>query len=248
MDKSSQIDLLRKEHSHAIENFDFDKAEMIDQQIKRLQKEIKRGNSSLLNEISQAEIEEEREKVRGESAQQNALMMQERIKIQKRFHERFQQLQEVHTRQTTDLTYQHTTILEKEMSRAVPEADKLFELSKALGRDHQYAQARTTYKEGQDLKTIELEKRRAKCSQQFEKQMKKLKEQQEKEMALLSEKQEAALAQLTHRTENKEALLSMKLKVKELKANNRNQEKKTNFSYKGGRKLSSSQSFHSTIN
>ena len=226
MEKGAQIELLRKEHAQAIENFDFDKAELINQQIKRLKNEIIRGNTSLLSELNQAEIEEEKEKLRGESAQQNALMMQERIRIQKRFHERFQQLQTKHTQQTTDLTYQHTATLEKEMTRVVPEAEKLFERAKILGREHQYNQARLIYQEGQDTKTAVLEERRKKCALQFERQTKILKEQQDREMALLAAKQEAALEKLSQKTENREALLSMKLKVKELKVTSRLNDKK----------------------
>lgn len=222
MDKSAQIEVLRKEHINSVNNFDFDRAEQIEKQIQRLRTEISRDYEQSMYGMTSFDLDEQREKILGESARTNATLMQKRVELQQRFHERYKQLQERHTQQETDLSLEHTAALEREAMRPIQEVDKLLSQSKVFGRDHQYAQAKALYQEAMKIKDRVNKQRKMECDATYQRTLRKLKDRQRKEMNLLSEKQEAAIEELNMRYSAHENVIQKRMNVKQLKATQKN--------------------------
>jgi hypothetical protein len=86
--------------------------------------------------------EEKRERILGESARANASLMCRRVDAQRSFRQRSPAMQEKHTQEQADLSLQHVLELEMELSRAVPEAESLFNQSKLYRRRRCCSQAR----------------------------------------------------------------------------------------------------------
>ena len=89
MDKSAQISVLRKEHQAAVNNYDFDRAELIERQIARLRTEISRENESTLEGKANLKFDEQRERILCESEKTDATLMDKLITLQKQFHQRY---------------------------------------------------------------------------------------------------------------------------------------------------------------
>ena len=217
MNVGNNITILRKQYKSALENFEFDKAEMIDKQIQHLRNQISRAQTPHQSETFRHEIDAQKEKYHNISANKYNQIMQEREQIQKNFHNKYLSLQSSHSHQITDLASQHEILLEKEMQRPVPEAENLFNHSKVLGKAKKYSDAKATYNEAQNIKKKTLEERRRSCSINYEKQLRALKNQQAREIQLLSDKQNAALQILDQQNEEAQNLISTQLKFKEYK-------------------------------
>jgi hypothetical protein len=217
MDKSEQIRVLRRQHEAAVERFDFDRAEFIEAQLNRLRTEISRENASTKTDLLRLDLGEQKERILGDSARVNAYLMQKRVEQQQRFHQRYAQLQEVQTKQITELTLQYTTDLERELSRPVPEADKLFAEAKLFGRTHQYAQARAAHQDATRIRDDVLDRRRKACKAEFEETRERLKLKHERDLKLLAEKQNLALAEIDQRVVQHEELVTQRIKTSEIK-------------------------------
>lgn len=216
MNKDEQITLLRTEHANAINSFDFDRAEVIMNQIRRLQNEIKREQAQVSDRTF--DIDEQREIIMGESAKQSATLMQQRVELQKKYHQRYKRMQKQHTDEQTELANQHTMALEREASRPIPEVEKLLNESKVKGRAHAYAEAKAIYQEAMRIKERVINERKNVCNAEYDRQKQKMLSRQKKEMELLTEKQETAIKELDQRHEAQENLLKNRMKIKERKA------------------------------
>ncbi|OHT02905.1 hypothetical protein TRFO_06970 [Tritrichomonas foetus] len=219
MDKSAQIDVLRKEHQNAVNNYDFDRAEMISRQIQRLRTEQSREQENYHLGALNLDLDEQREKINGETARTDAALMTKLVNLQKRFHNRYKILQEKHTQQLTDLSLEHTMALEREASRPIPEADTLLQQSKIYGRDHNYTAAKATYQEAMKIKNQVNEERKKECNILFMKAEQQLKDRQAREIRLLEEKQEAAKEEINGQYTKCKNMIDNKMKVKEIKIN-----------------------------
>jgi hypothetical protein len=218
MNRVTQIEALRREHGLACDKFDFDRAQLIEKQIQRLQSEASRDFEVSVVDAAALEIEEQREKVLGDSARGNAVYTEKKIDIQKVFHIRFQQLKERHTQELTDLSLEHTMELEREIARPVPDADKLDTEARLLGRQHRYAEARNVYKEAERVRAAVNRERQDICQKAFIKAQDKLTARQQKEENLLAEKQQAAVQELDQKLAKYSSSIANKMKVKEFKA------------------------------
>ena len=218
MDKSAQIEVLRKEHQNAINTYDFDRAELISRQIQRLRTEISREYENYQVGTTTLNLDEQREKIHGETQRTEATLMEKLVDLQKRFHERYKELQAKHTQQLTDLSLEHTMALERETSRPIPEVDKLLQQSKIYGKEHNYQQAKSLYHEAMAIQKRVNEQRRNECNALFQKAERKLKQRQARELALFEEKQNAAKEEINQQYSRHKTVIDNRMKVKELKA------------------------------
>jgi hypothetical protein len=217
MDKATQIEILRKEHSIAVSKFDFERAEVIDQQIKTLKNRIARESQSSNQDLLSLDLDERRERILGTSAQATASLMDQRIEKQRIFHQRYQVLQERHTQELTDLSLQHTMELERELARPIPEVETLLRESTIYGHEHKYAQARTTYQQAMQLKDTVTAGRQADVNARYTRKERQLKANQDRELSLLGEKQQSAMGTINKRHDEHERRRTNQLKAQEVK-------------------------------
>jgi hypothetical protein len=218
MNRAVQIEALHREHGIACDKFDFDRAQLIEKQIQRLQSEASRDFELNVVDTAALQIEEQREKILGDSARGNADYTQMKIDVQKTFHLRFQQLKERHTQELTDLSLEHTMELERQIGHPIPEAEKLETEARLLGRQHRYADARTVYKDAERIRASIQKERRDKCQTAFLKSQTRLQLRQQREENLLAEKQQSAIRELDQKLSYYGAEVANKMKVKEFKA------------------------------
>ena len=218
MDKSAQIDILRKEHQIAVSNYDFDRAELISRQISRLRTEISREKENMNIGYMNLELDEEREKINSKTARNDANLMNELVNLQQRFHRRYKELQNKHTQQLTDLHLEHTMALERELSRPIPEADEYLEKSKMYGKAHNYAAAKQAYQDAMRIKRQVTESRRNECDSLFARSEQQLKDRQAREIRLLEEKQETGKSNVNIKYAAQKSIINNTLKAKEFKA------------------------------
>ncbi|KAK8886104.1 hypothetical protein M9Y10_041564 [Tritrichomonas musculus] len=218
MDKSAQIEVLRREHKNAVDNYDFDRAELISRQIQRLRTEISREFESNQAGSTELDLDEQREKLHGESERTDATLMGKLVELQKKYHFRYKELQARHTQQLTDLSLEHTMALERETSRPIPEVEKLLQQSKIFGKVHNYSQAKMVYQEAMEIQRRVNEQRRNECNILFMRAERKLKEKQARELKLLEEKQETAKEEINQKYSKHKNIIDNRMKVKEIKA------------------------------
>ena len=218
MNKIEQIELLRTEHANAVNSFDFDRAEIIDKQINRLQNELKRDVTNDVFGEHAVDLDEQREMILCDSARATANFMEKRTDLQKKFHQRYLAMQERHTEELQNLAQQQAMALERETTRTIPDVEKLQTQSKIKGRQHKYAEAKKLFQDSIELKTQIVEQRRVACNAEFEKLRNKLIAKQQEEIELLAQKQEDALRNIDEKKEQHDTLLQNRMKVKEQRA------------------------------
>jgi hypothetical protein len=217
MDKATQVEILRREHDIAVSKFDFERAEMIDQQIKILKNRMARESESLNLDLRSLDFDERRERIMGISAQATASLMDQRIEKQRTFHQRYQALQMRHTQELTDLSLQHTMELERELARPIPDVEALRRQSTIYGHEHKYMQARAAFEQAKQLKNAVIARRQAEVNARYFKREQQLKANQNKELSLLSEKQQSALGTINKRYTEHERRRTNQLKAQEFK-------------------------------
>ena len=211
MDKSQQIELLRREHQAAIDAFDFDKAESICNQIKKLETDIKRSPKK-------PDLTETREKYLSSQNQAKTKNSQERTQIQRKFHEMIKARQEEHTQDLQQLDLRYQLAIERETKRPVYEAELKYKQAKNFGQSHNYELARSIYADAQRIEKEVREKRNRECQEVYKKQRKALLDKQEAEIRLLSEKQEAALMELERKARQTNDIIENTNRANQLKA------------------------------
>jgi hypothetical protein len=217
MDKGTQIEILRKEHNIAVSKFDFERAEIIDQQIRTLKNRIARESESSDLDLRSLDLDERRERILGISARATASLIDQRIEKQHIFHQRYQVLQERHTQELTDLSLQHTMELERELARPVPEVETLLRESTIYGREHKYAQARAAYQQASQLKEAVIAERQAEVNARYMRKERQVKANQDRELSLFGEKQQSAMGAINKRYTEHERRRTNQLKAQELK-------------------------------
>jgi hypothetical protein len=218
MSRVSQIESLRREHGIACRKFDFDRAQLIEKQIQRLQSERSRDFEVSVVDTAALQIEEQRDKILGDSARGNAVYTEKKLEIQRIFHRRFQQLKERHTQEQTDLSREQTMQLESRLRRTNPEVATLEREATLLGHQHRYADARTVYKNAERVRSTVTQERRDQCEAAFLKSQNRLKSRQQREEDLLVEKQQAAIRALDQQLADYSSSVANQMKVKEFKA------------------------------
>ena len=214
LDKSEQIKLLRSEHANAIENFDFDHAESIANQIERLQAELERDKQSGVRRL---DIDEQREIFLNTQTQLESEHLTKRTELQRRFHKRYQEMQERQAHEFTELAAAEAEALARERSRKAPEVKSLEMLAKLKGKEHDYASARAIYQEAVDLHRDIVDRRLCTVKMDFEKQRRKLSEKHEWELKLLAEKRDRAMREIDQKHMREDEKLSKHMKVTEIR-------------------------------
>ncbi|EAY01248.1 hypothetical protein TVAG_027160 [Trichomonas vaginalis G3] len=212
MDKAAQIELLKKEHQVAVDNFDFDRAESISIQIKKLQTAQNRPQTR------NTQLDEETEKLKTSANIAKTKTTQDRVELQRKFHERFQELTKQHTEELNNLSLSYALARERELKRPVHEASVKYEQSKKFGTDHNYQMARSLYQEAVQLEEEVREKRTRQIEEQYRRQKSKLEARQKRETDLLAEKQRAALEELELKASKEQSRLDRVQKAAELKS------------------------------
>jgi hypothetical protein len=217
MDKTTQVEILRREHSIAVGKFDFERAEMIDQQIKTLKNRMAREWESSDLDLRSLDLDGRRERILGTSAQATASLMDQRIEKQRTFHQRYQALQARHTQELTDLSLQHTMELERELARPIPEVEALRRESTIYGHQRKYAQARAAFEQAKQLKEAVIAERQAEVNARYLRRERQMKVNHDKELSLLGEKQQSAMGTINKRYTEHEHRRTNQLKAQELK-------------------------------
>lgn len=215
MDKGEQIRLLRAEHSSAIESFDFDRAETIAKQIKRLQGEVLRDSFSGGYPL---DLDEERESLLNERTVKETQFMSARTDVQKRFHARYKEMQDRHADEMTLLAEAEAEALARESSRRIPDVARLELEAKLLGREHNYREAKRIYQEANRLKREVIDKRLVAVKADFMRQRRKLQEKHNRELKLLGEKREQAMSEVDQRHMRDDEVLTKQMRVQEVRA------------------------------
>ena len=214
MDKSEQIRLLRAEHANAIENFDFDRAETITAQIQRLQAEIARDRAGGFA----VDLDEEREVLLSERTMKDTEFMTARTGLQKRFHARYQEMQDRHADEMARLAEAEAEALARESSRRIPDVAKLEFEAKMLGREHNYREAKRVYQEAVRLKRDVIDKRLVAVKADFMRQRRKLQKKHDWELKLLTEKRDQAMIEVDQKHMREDEVLERSMRVKEVRA------------------------------
>jgi len=188
MKKQNQIDLLRNEHRIAVNEYDFDRAETISKQINRIQADISRNSNGF-----SIDLDEKREVFLNQTIKQKNDQTQKRFEIQKKYHEKYQQLLEKQTEEITQLSLKHALDIEREISRPIYEVEQKLAQSRSYGKNHDYKMAKMLYKDAVDIKESITEKRKAVCEEQYRKQKEKIEKRHQKEISLLTEKQQSEI-------------------------------------------------------
>ena len=211
MDKSQQIELLRREHQAAVDAFDFDRAESICNQIKKLENDRKKSPKKI-------DLTETREKYLSSQNEAKTKNSQERSEIQRKFHELIKTRQDQHTEELQQLDLRYQFAIERETNRPVYEAELKYKQAKNFGATHQYALAKQIYADAQRIEKEVKDKRNQSCQELYQKQRKALLEKQEQEIKMLSEKQKAALMELELKARKREDRIENAKKVNEIRA------------------------------
>jgi hypothetical protein len=221
MDKQDQIAILRREHEDAVERYDFKRARNITTQINTLRSAITtESRSSKFGRFDFA-VDEREEQILGEWELTKAQLMQEQVDLQQTFHERYQHIQDQYAEQLRKISLRHTIALEREASRAVPEADKLFARSKQCARALKYELAESAFKEATQIKEQILQQRRENCNAAYTRSESLAKQNLEKELNLLAFKQEAAFQNHNQKKMQFENVIEKKKIVGQSKVNQR---------------------------
>lgn len=218
MDKSTQIDILRREHHDAINSFEFDRAHELTMQIERLQSDLQKDREFETFGNRTLDLDEQREVLLNERTRQETRLMSERTQIQKRFHDRYRVLQQRHTEELKQLAENQAIALERDANRAIPEVYKLEVEAKMKGKEHKYEEAKKLYNEAVQTKNKVIEARKVNINEYYEKQREKLIAKQKNELRLLAEKQETAIAEIDQKYTAQDEMIQRHMKVKELRA------------------------------
>lgn len=218
MEKSVQIEILRRELKCALETFDFDRAEELTTQIDNLQIDVQKDREFQTFGNRTLTLDEQREVLLNERTHQERELMSARTKIQRRFHDRYRVLQEKHTAELQKLASDQAIALEREAMRTIPEVTQLELEAKIKGKERKYAEAKKIYNEAVETRNRIVEARKESVNAYYEKQRGKLIERQENELRILKEKQNTEMADVDHKYTAQDEMIEKHIKVKELRA------------------------------
>ena len=218
MDKTQQIALLRKEHQAAIDSFDFDRAESICNQIKKLESDKKTKSPKKLD------LTETREKFLTSHHKIEMDNTKQRAEIQNKFHELIKEKQEQHTEELQHLDLQYTIAIEREVKRPIYEANLKYKQAKGFGQAHEYELAKKIYADAQRIEEEVKEKRKRNFEALYKKQRKALIEKQEAEIKMLSDKLQSALLELSIKAKKDEDVIQNTRKASEIRASRKPRE------------------------
>jgi hypothetical protein len=218
MDKNQQIALLRKEHQSAIDNFDFDRAESISNQIKKIMSNKK------TNSPQKTDLTETREKFLTSSQRIEMNNTKKRAAIQNKFHALIKEKQEQHTEQLQHLDLQYTIAIEREINRPIYEVNLKYKQAKGFGQAHEYELAKRIYADAQRIEEEVKEKRKRNFEKLYKKQRKSLIVKQEAEIKMLSDKLQRALVELSVKVQKEEAIIENTRKASEFRATKKTRE------------------------
>jgi hypothetical protein len=218
MEEPEQIRTLRKEHNAAIEAYDFARARSIIEQIDTLRKGFENDTQALKTDKFKHENEERKEQLLGDWERTKAKITQEKKNVCEQFHARFQTLQQVHMENFQQLSLKHTIQVERELTRPVGEAEKLFVRSKLYARKQQWDLADACKLQATRIKKQVLKERRKACEASFKLSQARLKESHERELQLLEQKQAVVLSELQMKVTDYDTIKERKTCVGDEKA------------------------------
>lgn len=217
MNRSLQIESLRKQHKIAVGNYDFNRAEQIEEQIQRLRMEITQDFENSKHSLDLS-LDEQRETVKSRSQKMRASQLLEDFDVHKNFTTRLHEMELRHAEEQRQLATEYDALLEREMHRTIPEVEVLLAEARSHGNARRYSQAKAVYQEAMNLKKHICADRRTNCSAQFVRSQRRLEQRQKREKDILASKKETLETDLKlKRTRQREASLNT-MRVKELKA------------------------------
>jgi hypothetical protein len=213
-EKTSQLDALWRQHSEAICSYEFERANLINEQIKLL-------HTTAPSIVPELDLASQRQRIRDDLNQTDSILTRTRHEIQTVYTGRCQDLDEIHTQQYQDLCLRHMQDLEREAARPVPEAESLLRHSRLFGKEHKYSLAAAAFQEAQNIRRTVLADRCSNIDTLFTRSQRKLREKQEREMEVLRERERQALAALDRKYKGVQYVLENRLKVKDFKESRR---------------------------
>jgi hypothetical protein len=162
-------------------------------------------------------MEERKEQVLGLWVRTKAQLRQEQADLQRAFEERYQHIQKRFANELRRLTLRLTIELDREASRPVAEAQKLFARSKLCARAGKYDLADAAHREAKQIKDQVLKQRREACNIAHGRAEARVKQNLERELAQLAAKQQAAMRDHNLKRSNHKAVIGRKKCVGETK-------------------------------
>jgi hypothetical protein len=215
---ASQLTSLRKQHQSAVAAYDFQRADLIHQQIQSLQQQV--FADSRISDRTHAELEFEyhRDEITTKSLQEDHEFAEQRAEIACRFSPRKHAIERFFQEECDQLSAQHALALERETSRAIPEVDALLSESRIYGKQHNYEQARAVHDQAMKIKNSVNNDRRQAVDAVFLRNMRKLRERKAAALAHIEQREKTALAAVDRKRDEAASVVSQSLRVKDLKA------------------------------
>jgi hypothetical protein len=214
---ASQLASLRKQHQGALSGCDYQRADLINQQIQILETQISgyhRGGDRTQVESGQ---ESQRDNTSADSAQVCQTLAEQKATIVNRFRIRRQTIERLFAQDYDELCSQHLHDVEREMSRTIPEVEALLFESRVLGKEHQYVQARAVHEQAVKVRNSVNEERGRAAAVAFAKNERKLKERKARDLKQVEEREKSALFALEYTDNSAQSIAVNKQKVKDSK-------------------------------
>jgi hypothetical protein len=214
---ASQLASLRKQHDTALKTYDFERADLIHQQIQQLQAQVTSDHRAADRTQAELAFEHDRDLIATESAQDDRTLAAARLRMTRECRGRRQAIERLFAQEYDSLYAQHLLDLKRESSRAIPEVDALLFESRVQGKQHNYAQARDLRDQAVTLRNSINEERRHALGEVFGRNEKRLREQKARNLASLDEREKAALAELERKHGEAQTVARNRLRVKDMK-------------------------------
>jgi hypothetical protein len=215
---ASQLASLRKQHQSALASYDFQRADLVHQQIQTLQQQM--SKDSLVADCTQAELEFEHhcEELAARSLDSDRRFADQSAEITARFAERKRGVGRVFEQEGDRLRAEHALAAEREASRAIPGVETLLFESRACAKQHNYAQARAAHEQALALRDSVAKERRRALDAALVRDLRKLREREERALAHIGQREKAALAAVARKRDAAAGVASQCMRVKDLKA------------------------------
>jgi hypothetical protein len=215
---ASQLLSLRKQHDAALKAYDFQRADLIHQQIQQLQGQISTDHRLADRTQAELDLDHHHELITAKSANDGQTLTTIRHQITSDFHSRRQTIEQLFTQDYDALHAQHLLDIERETSRGIPEVDALLFQSRVFGKEHKYAQARSLHEQAMKLRNSINEERRRAVVVVFAKNERKLRNRKERSLKHIDEREKVALEEIERKHSTAHNIARNRLRVKDMKA------------------------------
>jgi hypothetical protein len=212
----AQLQKLRQQHEAALKRYDFEKADLIHQQILRLRRTATvEPTGPTLPEL---DVDFQRNTITACSAQADQLRSQKESELETRFLVRQQAIEAHYTEESNKLCLKHTLNTERVISKPTPQVQVLLAEATMNGRVHNYSRAQELYREAKRLQALFSERRSAELDAAFRETKQRLEARKARDLELLNVQRESARLELIRQYDEAQRVMSNMLNVKDSRA------------------------------